>query len=121
MLAEVRVCSTEVITSPLSTTPHDLGLSESQRQIVSRRVRQLAGGAGEWSNRGALGNGWARKPAARICGRRCTRARVRGSSRVMMCVKSILSPMSCGNYIPARIRPSECSKVLWPFSQTISN
>jgi hypothetical protein len=66
---------TGLITSPLSIAPHDLGLSEGQRQIVSCRVRQLVGGAGESSNRGALENGGARKPAAHKWGRRCTRSR----------------------------------------------
>ena len=38
-----------------------------------------------------------------------------------MCVKSIQSAVGCANYTPAWIRPSECSMVLWPFSQTIRN
>jgi hypothetical protein len=69
-------CADRIDYFPTVNHPHDLGLSESQHQIASRRVLQLVGGPASGRIGGALGNGGGRKPAKRIWGRRCTRARV---------------------------------------------
>ena len=105
-----------MIPSPLSTTPDDLGLSENQRQVVSRSSASTrrggrrvveSGGVGEWRGQKAC--------CAHLGEALHTSSRTR-TSRVLMCPKTILSPMSYGNYIPVQVR--SCRRNARRFSGT---
>ena len=116
-----RVGVVQQITSPLLTTPETMWRC---RKISATsclvRARQLAGGAGEWSKSGGVGE-WRDQKACWAHLRQAVHLSSHTRmSRATRCASDMSAPVSYLSSILTAIRPSTCLTVLSHFSLPIT-